>query len=964
MNLLLRSVINLFGNRGAAGAPRPGRPRQARWERPRLRWRPSPATRRMIITAALLGVVALALVATAGFWVNWWWFGSAGYQSVLARRYAAEVLAFGAGGLIAAAFFAANWLYALRRTSSSPSGSRATGRARLLVRLPLWLLTLTVLIVAGAAAAARWQTWVLVLNGGSFGLRDPIFGHDAGFYVFRLPALRALQLGAIALLLATTVMVAVVYAVSLGLRRDDLRRPPRSVRTHVLALVGGLLLLTGAGYLLANYQLLSSSRGAVYGVGYTDANVDRWVNYALAALSAAAAALLLLNAFVRRIRWLVITLAAWAAAAVVLGGIVPAAVQQTLVEPSELARERPYIANNIALTRAGFGIEEVEARDLQGQGEPDRAALSATSPTFDNIRLWDYRVVRQSFQQFQSFVPYYRFLDIDVDRYLLNGQLRQVVLAARELDTADLPSTAQTWVNRHLIYTHGYGAVVSAVSEATSQGLPRVLAGGIPPEGTGALAISRPEIYFGELDAPWVAVDTDQEEVNGIPGDTPTSRYEGAARGSIALDNSLKRVMLAIDLRERRMLLSNSLGGDARVLLRRGIVERATSIAPFLAYDPDPYLVIAGGRLTWVIDAYTTSDQFPGATPIEGINYIRHSVKVTIDAYDGTVTFYRTGTPDPIADAYGAIFGDLFKPIGETPPELASHFRYPERLFDLQADAYASYHVADPSAFYNGEDRWEVAKEEVEGPAISEHQIQRMESYYVTLPLPDEPKAGFGLVLPFTPNKRQNMTAWMAGQTDEAGVPRLVVYRFPRQRSIFGPEQIEARINSQPDISEQITLLDQAGSRVIRGNLLVLPVGETVLYAQPLYVLATSSQGASTELQFVILATNDRVVMRATLPEALAALVAGGSETDATAAGTSAPGSDSGARPTNATTSLAERALAAYERGQAAVQRGDWASFGKEQATLETLLRELNGGVPTGAPTGTPGATAAPAAEG
>lgn len=919
----------------------------------------------MIVTALIIAVLIVALFTTANFWINWWWFGSVGYRSVLATRYLASAIAFLLGGTAAAAFLWANWSYALRdptAASSNQYGGQRPSTLRRVGAVPLWMATGLVFFVAAVAAADRWQLWLLFLQGGDFGLQDPIFGRDAGFYVFSVPALVALQRGAITLLLTTIAVVGAVYVLRLGLRGINLRQVPQHVRTHLLALAGGLLLLIGFGYILANYRLLSSSNGVVYGLGYTDANVVRWTNYALAAVSIATAGLLLVNAVVRRIRWLLIALGAWAVIAVVLGVLVPPIVQQTIVEPNELSRERPYIANNIAMTRAAFDLGETEIRDLSGAGEPAPAELSPESPTFDNIRLWDYRVIRQTFQQLRSFVPYYVFPDVDVDRYQLDGRVQQVLISARELDPDGLPQSAQTWVNRHLVYTHGYGAVVSPISEVTSQGLPQFLVGGIPPESTGPLAIERPEIYFGETPSDWVAVNTSQGEVNGIQGETESEPYTGAARGSIGLGRYPRRLVLAFSLRDRRILFSNELTGQSQVLLRRGIVERAEAIAPFLTYDDDPYLVIADGRLVWVIDAYTATSRFPYATPVDGVNYLRHSAKVTVDAYDGTVTFYRTGITDPIADAYDDIFGDLFRPISEAPATVAAHFRYPEGLFDIQAESYASYHVTDPSAFYNGEDRWEIAEEEIERDEGRNSDIQRMEPYYVTLPLPGEPNSGFGLVLPFTPNNRQNMTAWMAGQTDDAGVPRLIVYRFPRQANIFGPQQVEAQISVQPEISSQLSLLDQRGSRVIRGNLLVIPIGDTVLYAQPLYLEATATTGSPTELAYVILVTNERVVMRPTLVEALSALTEGGGTATVDPADAEVASAPPEAGDGDM---LASEALATYERAQDALARGDWAQYGVAQEALAAILRQLaaEAGVPSGTPAAVPAETVTPVPE-
>lgn len=897
----------------------------------------------MLITAVVIGALALLLFATAAFWVDWWWFGSVGYRSVLVTRFLAQAVTFVVAGAIAALFFAANWRTALSRPVRD--GRAGTTGSRWL-RVPLWLLTVVVVLVAGLSAARWWQTWLLWLNGREFGYEDPLFGRDAGFYVFALPALDLLFRGALALLGVTALVVLLLYGLRLGLDRIDPRRAPFPVRAHILGLAGGLVLLVGLGFVLANYRLFFSERGVVYGPGYTDVNVLRWANVALALVCAVVAVLLLVNARRPLLRPLAAAVVVGAVIGLVAIGLVPTVVQQTVVEPSELSRERPFIAWNIAATRAAFGLDEIETRELSGQGEPPQDALSPDSPTFDNIRLWDYRVVRANFQAAQSFVPYYQFGDVDVDRYQMGDDPRQVLVSARELDVDGLGENARGWVSRHLIYTHGYGAVVSPVTEAGPTGLPVYLAGAIPPEESGTFALERPEIYFGERGGDWVAVNTDQGEVSGISIEDIGEPYAGAGRGTISLDNYLRRLMTTVALGDRRILFSSDLSAESRIVLRRGIMERVEAIAPFFRYDPDPYPVIANGRIVWVLDAYTESDRFPGATPFGGVNYARHPVKVTVDAYDGTVTFYRTAAPDPIADAYGRAFGGLLTPITEAPPEIAAHFRYPERLFDLQADAYALYHVNSPDAFYNAENRWQVAQEQVEGEDGERRDVapSRMESYYVTLQAPGQTGQAFGLVLPFTPLNRTNMSAWMAGSISPQGELELDVYQFPRQVSVPGPEQIENRINTDPAISERITLLDAAGSRVILGNLLVIPVGETVLFAQPFYLQATTGQNALTELRYVILATNNRTVIRPTLAEALTALTEGEGTVAADLPPVS-PGDVAGEEGAGAVVSPAgdaveaAAALAAFERGQAALAQGDWVAYGEAQAELERVLR-------------------------
>jgi uncharacterized membrane protein (UPF0182 family) len=901
----------------------------------------------MIVTAFVLAAVFAFIWLTARFWIQWWWFDSVGYQTALTTRYVSGAIAFLVAALILGGFFAANWNLALgRRESVSRSARLASSR---ILRWPLWLLTAVLAVFAGWFAAEQWVTWRLAFAGASFGIKDPIFGKDAGFYVFRLPALEIAHRAALATILITLAAVALIYLGMGGLDRLDRLQASSRTRRHLLGLVALLLVVFGAGYLLANYDLQYSQRGFTVGPGFTDVTIVRPLNYLLAVVSVVAAIILVFSRRMEQLRWLAIVGVTWAIA-VGLGQVVPQLVQQTVVEPNELQREAPYIANNIALTRTGFALEGVESRGISGQGEPSASALQADSPVLRNVRLWDYRIARQTFQQLRSFVPYYVFNDVDVDRYSGADAVQQVLVSARELNTEGLPANAQTWTNQHLSYTHGYAGVISPINEATSQGLPVFTVGGIPPEAAGVMTIERPAIYFGELESPWVAVNTGVQEVNGIPGETPTSPYEGLARGSIGLENYLKRLILAINLGDRSILFTDVLKAESRVLLHRSITDRVNSIAPFLLLDGDPYLTVVGGRLIWILDAYTVTDRFPNSTPYAGVNYARHTFKATVDAYDGSVTFYRTATPDPIADAYTVLFKEMFTPISEAPPALAEHFRYPEDLFDLQTQVYSAYHVTDPTAFYNGEDRWEIAEEPVESNGKNgkaETVLRPMEAYYMTLPLPGERETGFKLIRPFTPNNRLNMTAWMAAQADPQGNARLVVYRFPRQVTIFGPQQVEARINQDPAISGQFTLLNQSGSRVISGNLLVLPVEETVMYVQPVYLQATGTEGAATQLTFVIVATGEKVEMRPTLEESLAA-IAGSDSTDGSGAATSNVEGNpvTGVAPITGTVA---DALDAYQRGQQALQEGDWAAYGKAQTELGRILDTLAraAGVPT-----------------
>ena len=940
----VKGLFKGFGGKATQSA-HPGARRPPRPQIKRPLFTISPSTKRMLITAAIIFGLIIIVFATAAFWVQLWWFDSMGFRSVLARRYAGQSTVFVIGTVFAAVVFLGNVSIALRRSRQATTKTSRLARIADQFLVALALVSATVISVGtGLAAAAKWDAWLLWWYSDPFGIKDPVFGRDVGFFIFAIPPLTQAVNLLLVLTLFSIVAALVVYALRLGVDLRQIRNAPSLMRVHVLSLAGFVLLLLAVKIFLSNYLLAYSTRGAAFGAGYTDVHIQRPANWALAAVALAIGGALVANAFVQRIRLLVGSVIAWGVLYVVVAVFIPSAVQSTVVEPSELKREREYIANNIEMTRSAYGLDLVDGRDLTGQAPLTEQVLASYPETLDNVRLWDYRIIQGTYQQLQSFVPYYVFLDVDVDRYIIGGVPEQVLLSAREIDQDGLPATAQTWTNERLVYTHGYGAVVSPVEEVSRQGLPVFLVERIPPTGQGVYLIERPEIYFGEADLGWVAVNTEQPEFSGlIDSDDPSSEldYQGLGKGSIRLDNYFKKLLLAAELQDRNLLLSGNLSSKSRILLHRNIVDRVETIAPFLELDPDPYLVIADGRLLWVIDAYTSTDLFPHASRIDGINYLKNSVKVVIDAYDGTVTFYRTSEEDPIADAYGKLYGDLFRPISEVPASISVHFRYPERLFEIQSDIYASVHVDDPTAFYNGEDFWEVPQEQVSDVN------QRMVPYYVTMTLPGESATEFALIRPFIPggrSQRQNMTAWMAGRVGADGSTSLIVYRFPRQETVFGPSQIEARINQEPDISAQITLWSQSGSRVLRGNLLVIPIGESVLYVQPLYLQAAAAEGALPELKRVIVASSERVVMAETLPAALSALVSAepGSSTGtelepATQGGTTIPDDLSNPRVQD----LVAQAVEAYDRGQAALAAGDWAAYGIAQSELAQALDNL-----------------------
>lgn len=904
----------------------------------------SKANKRRLIATVILAILIITLFVSAQFWMRWWWFGSMGYRGVLLRRAALQIAAFLVVALLGFGIVGGSSAIAFRRTRQE---NRRSLFVRVADRLLFWLVLAASVGTGFALAwwtAHQWEVLALWWNGRSMGIEDPVFHRDASFYLFALPALDLIWRVAFTASLISFVVTAFVYLIRLGLNLRNVGSLPVTAFRHLLSLIGVLLLLGAGWFYLSNFHLVYSTRGAAYGVSYTDDNAIRIANWvAIIALLVAGVACIASRRVPRRRE-------AFLAAIVVLflsigiQGLLPLVVKQAIVDPDELNKERQYIANNLAMTRYAYGLDDVQGGELLGTGTITTGDLDANPELVSNVRLWDYRVARTTYQELTSYAPYYQYLDVDIDRYLVDGVEQPVLVSARELNQAGLPSNAQTWTNRRLAYTHGYGAVVSPVDEATSSGLPVYKVYQIPPNGTGPFEITYPEIYFGEAALEWVVVDTKVTEFSALPEvEQPTSLTADEIEGGIRLDDTLTRVISAIALKDRNIFISGNIQDRSTLLLNRNIKDRVQQIAPFLTPDPDPYLVIAEGRLIWVIDAFTTSSKFPMSTPQDGINYIRSSVKITIDARTGETTFYRTAEEDPVADAYGRMFPTLFEPIATAPASVAAHFRYPEPIYDVQSRIYGAIHVDDPDQYYNGEDRWDIPGSLVSAELL-ENRSERdeMPAYYITVPLPGETHASFTLVRPFVPggnSVRKNMTAWMAGRSGPDGRLSLSVYRFPRQTNVFGPAQVEARIDQDPAISQQISLWNQSGSQVLQGALIIIPVDQTVLYVQPLYLRSTSGSSIP-ELRRVIVATEQSVFMGENLEQAIAGALAGESSA-VDASGTDiTPGSESPAAIQDMQ-SLVEQANDAYRRSQDALARGDWAAYGTAQAELENLLAQM-----------------------
>jgi uncharacterized protein len=830
------------------------------------------------------------------------------------------------------------------------------------------LLAISVLIalaIAGSVAAS-WETILLWQHRVPFSpdagtiVADPIFGRDIGFFLFDLPFLRFLQALFNGVVIATAILVLARYLVA-G-TRGTLVFTTR-VRAH-LAVLGALFLLSVAvGYQLDKFELAYSTRGIATGVSYTDQHAQFLAFDVLAILSAVAAVVLLATVMTRRLLPLGVTIGVWLIASLVIGRLYPEAIQRFTVQPNQFAQEQPYIANNIAMTRLAFGLDRWQDRPFKGEAVLTQAMIDSEADTFRNARLWDYRPLGVTLDQLQTVRRYYAFTDVDTDRYLINGVQRQVMLSGREL-ALDRNPPATGWVNERVIYTHGVGVAMVPVNEVANEGQPRTFIGNLPPVSVaGAPTITQPRIYFGERPSSYIVVGAKQREF-----DYPTG--EGDQTGSIGtetnwsgttgikLDSPLTRLLFGLRFRDLDLLISDQVTPASQLLFHRTLSDRVQRVAPFLRYDKDPYLVIDGsGRLVYIQDAYTVSDRFPHAqsfdtSTLEGntlgapINYLRNSVKITMDAYDGTMHFYVSDPTDPLIRAYAGIFPSLFEPIAQLPADLRAHLRVPEEQFNIQTRMFGRYHVTDPAQFFRSDDVWTVPQGQ------TSEQTLPSEAYYVVMRMPGEPHAEFLLLQPMVPTGRPNMIAWIAARMDDPNYGVTRVYRFPADTTIFGPAQIEARIDQNPLISQQITLWSTAGSTVIRGNLIVVPVGDSLIYLQPVYLQSTGS--AFPEFRRIVVASPREVVWAETLGEALRLLLAaengaapgpGATPTpepgpSATPGPTATPGPE-GPLPSDVA-GLIAYANTHFERAQAALRAGDFATYGAEIAKVEAALKRLD----------------------
>jgi len=906
----------------------------------------------------LLVVLVAVLLFFPGFarwYTEWLWFGEVGYRSAFWVPIESQVIVGLAAALAVFIILFPN-IRPLLRLRPMPnvidlrsSGGRAYRQIASRLRPPAVTAIVVgfISVLAGRAAAGSWLTFQGWLHGVPFGVRDPVFGLDVGFYVFTLPAYTAVYDWLFSWTFVALLIAAAGYYLDLApLLMRGVWAIPRGVRVHLAALTGILLLLRAAGFWFDAYGLLFSPRGALYGAGYTDLHATLPALRLLTVLAAAAGLLMLASVWLRTLRPAVALLAVMLVVWIAGTGVYPSIVQQFEVAPNELNREAPYIQSGIAGTLRAFGLDQVQEKSFPATESLTPATVRANQVVLDNVRLWDYRPLLTTYAQLQSLRLYYTFTSVGIDRYQIGGHEQQVMLSARELDIARLSSEARTWVNDHQLFTHGYGLVMTPVNRISGEGLPEFYIKDIPPQSPIGLQVTRPELYYGLLANQYVIVNTRTKELDYPQGDQNVYVTYGG-RGGVPFTAPLAKLAFAARLGASQLLLSTDVTPQSRVMIHREVRERVAHIAPMLSFDHDPYLVLVDGRLVWIVDAYTTTSAYPYSRPSGRANYIRNAVKVVVDAYDGTTAFYVVDPKDPLIQAYEGIFPGLFRSLDTLPRGIAAHFRYPEDLFTIQSQVYSTFHMKDPRVFYNREDLWTFPNELFGGSP------QPLEPYYVNLRLDPARGEEFALILPFTPAGKDNMVAWMAGRSDMPNYGRLLVYRFPKDRTVFGPMQIEARINQDPTISAQLSLWNQQGSQVIRGNLLVVPIADALLYVEPLYLQASGS--ALPELKRVIVAYGARIAMEPTLEAALARIFVGLPSEPATispgqppgagaqpgAAGPAAPSGGAAGASRSRVSALAAEANTHYERAQVALRAGDFATYGKEIDALGRVLAEL-----------------------
>ena len=885
---------------------------------------------KMIVILIIVAVVFPFISSLLNFYSDWLFFIETGYTSVFMTALYAKT---GAGVLFGGMLFVfvqAN-LYVANNAQFLQSGIYLAGGGTIRInrdhatRLakPLSLLaSFALALFAANLGTAQWENLLLFTNRLAVGMVDPVIGKDIGYYLFSLPFMEMLKSFSSFMLLATAVVTAAVYYVRGGIIMTERGvSVDEKVRRHLAVLVGIFAGVISAGYYLDSFGLLLSNNGSFYGASYVDVNSRLLTFRVLTFLTAVAGAMM--AAGIWKGAWRIALLPPVIVIGVYILGIrvYPGVLQKFKVAPNELALETPFIENNLKFTRFGYDLDKIETVPFDVDTKLSSADIANNDATIKNIRLWDHAPLLKTYSQLQQIRTYYKFFDVDNDRYMVNGKYTQVMLSPRELSYADLPS--KNWINERLIFTHGNGITFGPVSKISKEGLPEFFVKDIPAVSLADIKVNRPEIYYGELSNDYVVVKTKVPEFS-YPTATGNINTTYTGKGGVPIDSTMKKALFAARFRTEKILLSSDITSQSRILYNRNISERIKKIAPFLLFDGDPYMVVdEKGKLKWIIDAYTWSNHLPYSKPLKGgINYMRNSVKAVVDAYDGSLDFYISDPDDVMLKVHARIFPKLFKPMATMPADLRKHVRYPHQLLQVQAAMFATYHMTDPKVFYNRENLWEI-------PVLGE---KPMEPYYTIMKLPGEKIEEYILLLPFTPSKRDNLAAWLTARCDEPNYGKIRAYTFPRDRLIYGPKQIDARINQDSFISQQLTLWNQRGSEVIRGSLLVIPIEKSLLYVQPLFLAA--DKAGLPELKRVLVAFGDEVVMEENLDLALQRLF-GGKRTAAIEARAVTADSKTSAA------SLAKEAMSIYEKATALQRQGNWAGYGEELRKLEQVLKRM-----------------------
>lgn len=893
--------------------------------------------RPLIIIAIIIAAIVAITTLVAPFYVDLLWFGEVGYKHIFLKNIFTRL---GLGVASAVIFFAFIYLNLFITRKMAPkywfvSTAPVLEKIRQFFRkASLWLIlagSAFIALMAGLTASRQYDTLLKFLNSTPFNVQDPVFNLDIGFYVFKLPFYHFIFGWIVALLITTAIAVAIVYLFdgSIELRPSGVRLLPH-VKAHLSVILALFLANIAFNYRLQMYDLLYSARGVVSGASYTDVHANLPVLWILLTAALISAVIVLLNISFKGWLYPAIGIGILLVTSLLAGTIYPAFIQNYRVKPNELRAETPFIKRSIKATQTAYGLDKVKQVNFPLDNKLTLNDVNASEATIENIRLWDWRPLLSTYRQIQEIRPYYVFSDVDVDRYIIDGKKRQVVLSARELSTDKLQGNASTWVNKHTVFTHGYGVTMNAVNEVSQEGLPEFLIKDLPPVAKSKdLKIRQPSIYFGEsaTEADYAIVNTANAEFDfPAEGKNVYSHYKGS--GGLKIDSFLKKAALAYTYGDINIAISQAIRKNSRIMLNRNVADRVNKIAPFIVFDRDPYITIDKGRLFWIIDGYTMSRNYPYSQAYNpGYNYIRNSVKTVVDAYNGDVSFYIADAKDPIIKTYDKIYPNTFKPLAQMPEGLQKHLRYPEDLFSLQSEVYGTYHITDPQAFYNKEDQWDIPKE------IFESREQMVEPYYVILQLA-ESKNDFQLIRPFSPKGKSNMVSWMSINSEPGKYGQVLLYQFSKKELVFGPAQVEARIDQQPDISERFTLWNQSGSSVIRGNLLVIPIKNSLLYVEPVYL--QSSQSQIPELKRVVTVFGNKVAMGETFEQAIGELFSGKPPTEKRETGPAPTetGADTQAQ-------LIEKARRLYDEALEAQKKGDWATYGSKIQELGEVLDKL-----------------------